>query len=262
MKLFCFLLSIVFVNVSTDEPIETTYKRQIAINNTLIEVAHNMNNCIVEDNFISNGLEHVIKHIVFNDVFLLDTEYIIVNFIMQATVLPEYPWNNSMLASLVHQHTLKKVFVDELKITAPEVPSEDLMNLDLPQLGDQRRNLIGIAVKNIICQAIDFENVTNLLEERRHAPTGNSRNRIIRASDRNLYQVPFKKMCEFIIMFLLTKYPIEVVHVRSDEEEKTCALQINYTPEVRMYREIDGIWWQVPYNDLDNPIETLKNQIC
>ncbi|XP_050443537.1 uncharacterized protein LOC126847384 isoform X3 [Adelges cooleyi] len=260
MKLFCFLLSIVFVNVSTDEPIETTYKRQIAITNTLIELAHYMNNCTVEDNFISNGLEHLIKKIVFKDVYLY--EYVDINFISHAIVSPEYPCTKNTQDSITLQDTLKKQFLNELKMNSPEVPSENLMDLELRHLGDARRNLIGKALKNIICQALDVTNLTSLIEERRHAPTENSRNRIIRASDRNLYQVPFKKMCEFIIMFLLTKYPIEVVHVRSDEEEKTCALQINYTPEVRMYREIDGIWWQVPYNDLDNPIETLKNQIC
>ncbi|XP_050443568.1 uncharacterized protein LOC126847401 isoform X2 [Adelges cooleyi] len=260
MKLFCFLMSVFFVNVSTREPIEE-YRKQIAITNTLIEVAHNTNNCIVEDNFIANGLEHVIKQIVFNDVFLF--EYVNINFINQIIVSLEYPCNNSIQASIGLQETLKNEFVDALKIVAPDVPSEDLMNLDLPQLGDQRRSLIGKALNNIICQAIDFENITNLLEERRYAPTENSRNRIIRTSDRNLYQVPLTKMCQFITLFLLTTCPTEDVFVLPNEDKKTCTLKIKgLTPEVQVYREIDGIWWQVNPDDIDKRVETLKNQIC
>ncbi|XP_050443527.1 uncharacterized protein LOC126847384 isoform X2 [Adelges cooleyi] len=261
MKLFCFLLSIVFVNVSTDEPIETTYKRQIAITNTLIELAHYMNNCTVEDNFISNGLEHLIKKIVFKDVYLY--EYVDINFISHAIVSPEYPCTKNTQDSITLQDTLKKQFLNELKMNSPEVPSENLMDLELRHLGDARRNLIGKALKNIICQALDVTNLTSLIEERRHAPTENSRNRIIRASDRNLHKVPLTKLCQFVALFLLTKFPTQDVSTMNNKDEKTFTIQIKgLNPERQVYKEIDGIWWQVNPDDKDKRVETLKNQIC
>ncbi|XP_050443545.1 uncharacterized protein LOC126847384 isoform X4 [Adelges cooleyi] len=231
MKLFCFLLSIVFVNVSTDEPIETTYKRQIAITNTLIELAHYMNNCTVEDNFISNGLEHLIKKIVFKDVYLY--EYVDINFISHAIVSPEYPCTKNTQDSITLQDTLKKQFLNELKMNSPEVPSENVTNL------------------------------TSLIEERRHAPTENSRNRIIRASDRNLHKVPLTKLCQFVALFLLTKFPTQDVSTMNNKDEKTFTIQIKgLNPERQVYKEIDGIWWQVNPDDKDKRVETLKNQIC
>ncbi|XP_050443596.1 uncharacterized protein LOC126847423 [Adelges cooleyi] len=259
MKLFCFLLSFVFVNVSTDEPIEE-YRKQIAITNTLIEIAHNMNNCTVEDNFISNGLEYLIKNIVFKDVYLFDL--INLNFMNHVIVSPDYQCSDSIRGSIRLQETLKQEFLDELKITAPEVPSENFINLDLPQLGDARRSLIGKALKKIILQALDVTNLTSLIEERRHAPTENSRNRIIRASDRNLYHVSSCLMCQLIALFLLTKCPTHDVFALVNEDENTCTI-INKSsiPDTSVYREINGIWWQVNPDDINKRVETLKNQI-
>ncbi|XP_050424337.1 uncharacterized protein LOC126835652 [Adelges cooleyi] len=259
MKLFCLLMLFVLANVSTNNQME--YLSEIVITNALIEIAYKMNNCTVEDNFIANGLEHVVKKIVFKDKHLSDRMNL--NFMNHMIVVPEFPFLGVIDASLELEDILKQEIIDELKIKVPEIPSENFTKLDFTQRGDERRCLVGKALKNIICKAIDFENLTKLLEERRRAPTVDSRQRIIRASDRNLYQVSVKIMCRLLSLFLCTKCPTQELFCLKDEDKNTCTIiNTRSTPEKHVYREIDGIWYQVSNDDIDYTIEPLKSQIC
>ncbi|XP_050423390.1 uncharacterized protein LOC126835136 isoform X5 [Adelges cooleyi] len=112
MKLLCFLLSIFIVNVWSNGKMKL--KREIIIADKLIQQAINMNDFFVEDKFIANGLEHVIKAVVFKDKYSLGY--------------------------------LNHMFV-----------TPDLNDLGFKNLGENRRNLTGKALRKIIIHIISLE---------------------------------------------------------------------------------------------------------
>ncbi|XP_050425158.1 uncharacterized protein LOC126836115 isoform X2 [Adelges cooleyi] len=168
MNRLCFFILFVIVNVST-EFIE--YKRKLVITNALIKRAYDMNDCFVQDKYISNGLEHVIRTIASKDGYTLDV-------INRMFVLPEIPKLEDIEKSKNLEYAMQKKITIELafdknlilgtvpimmicyliyifkEIAAHEHPEKDFTALTIMQLGEQRRNLIGKALRNILSQAI------------------------------------------------------------------------------------------------------------
>ncbi|XP_050423386.1 uncharacterized protein LOC126835136 isoform X2 [Adelges cooleyi] len=148
MKLLCFLLSIFIVNVWSNGKMKL--KREIIIADKLIQQAINMNDFFVEDKFIANGLEHVIKAVVFKDKYSL-------GYLNHMFVTPECLYHNNIEESETIQRTLQNEIKEELKIAAPEVLPKDLNDLGFKNLGENRRNLTGKALRKIIIHIISLE---------------------------------------------------------------------------------------------------------
>ncbi|XP_050444265.1 uncharacterized protein LOC126847888 isoform X2 [Adelges cooleyi] len=120
MKLFCFLISFVFVNVAADI---TAYMREVDMTNRYIHSAFEYKNILV-----ANGLEHVIKTLVHENRYTMNQ----LNFMV---AVPERAslTNNNIQALLV--------------LIAP---SQHHRNLNLTNLGKVRRFFTGNALRNII----------------------------------------------------------------------------------------------------------------
>ncbi|XP_050444285.1 uncharacterized protein LOC126847888 isoform X4 [Adelges cooleyi] len=110
MKLFCFLISFVFVNVAADI---TAYMREVDMTNRYIHSAFEYKNILV-----ANGLEHVIKTLVHENRYTMNQ----LNFMV---AVPER-------ASLTNNNI------------------QDHRNLNLTNLGKVRRFFTGNALRNII----------------------------------------------------------------------------------------------------------------
>ncbi|XP_050423686.1 uncharacterized protein LOC126835245 isoform X4 [Adelges cooleyi] len=114
MKLFWFLISCVFVNISTYDI--NDYKRDMAI---------------------TSGLEHIIKNIIGNNNYSLDTPHL-----------------GDFEESVRDQTVLREKIQYELYIPVPEVPEQNYKTLTLIHLGDQRRKYTRPVLINIFHQVI------------------------------------------------------------------------------------------------------------
>ncbi|XP_050423667.1 uncharacterized protein LOC126835245 isoform X2 [Adelges cooleyi] len=133
MKLFWFLISCVFVNISTYDI--NDYKRDMAITNEHIKLASDM--FIITDNFNECGLEHIIKNIIGNNNYSLDTPHL-----------------GDFEESVRDQTVLREKIQYELYIPVPEVPEQNYKTLTLIHLGDQRRKYTRPVLINIFHQVI------------------------------------------------------------------------------------------------------------
>ncbi|XP_050424811.1 uncharacterized protein LOC126835952 [Adelges cooleyi] len=135
--------------------------------------------------------------------------------------------------SIELQNSMEKEIKDELNSPA----------LNLEQLGEQRRHLTGRALRNIIRQAIDIKHLTKLIDYGRIGTTTyDLRNKIIRASDRYMRDVPLMSMCQLIALLWCTQCPTTFVRVEEDYDNKTCTMtnkNILYTTKV--YRKMKNI---------------------
>ncbi|XP_050423950.1 uncharacterized protein LOC126835415 [Adelges cooleyi] len=139
MKLFCFLTSLIFVNVSTDDLMD--YQTNIAITNAHIQRAFGTN--IVGPNFIESVLEQVIKSIIEDD-----NTYSL-GAILNMIAIPDTPLENDFEESAIHQTVLREIIENEHEIEVPEVPESDYRRLTLKDLGNRRRAYTKRALKNI-----------------------------------------------------------------------------------------------------------------
>ncbi|XP_050423990.1 uncharacterized protein LOC126835442 isoform X6 [Adelges cooleyi] len=256
MKLFCYLISFVFVNVSTY--ILTGYKRDILITNAYIKLANDMHNVLFEDNFATNGLEHVIKIIIEDDqIYSLGVMYNMIT-------VPEYPYDNDLLVSSNIQETLQRLIKDELNIAVPlidETQAFEILNMLI--LGTARRRITGIALKHILSRAIDFENVTKLMEERRLVGTEtlNMNNRITRALSGFRPGITLLQICRLIALFMSAKFPaLPPTDIHIDSDMYTCTL-MNGITEDQKFRKIEGKWYEVDVDDITNVGELFKEQL-
>ncbi|XP_050423985.1 uncharacterized protein LOC126835442 isoform X2 [Adelges cooleyi] len=266
MKLFCYLISFVFVNVSTY--ILTGYKRDILITNAYIKLANDMHNVLFEDNFATNGLEHVIKIIIEDDqIYSLGVMYNMIT-------VPEYPYDNDLLVSSNIQETLQRLIKDELNIAVPLIDeTQGIANrknrrktfeiLNMLILGTARRRITGIALKHILSRAIDFENVTKLMEERRLVGTEtlNMNNRITRALSGFRPGITLLQICRLIALFMSAKFPaLPPTDIHIDSDMYTCTL-MNGITEDQKFRKIEGKWYEVDVDDITNVGELFKEQL-
>ncbi|XP_050443653.1 uncharacterized protein LOC126847459 [Adelges cooleyi] len=165
MKIFCFLLSFVFVHVTTTDEL-TDYKREVLITNAHIELAYDMKNVTVENTTFTNGLEQVITKIVnieIND-YRLDIDYdrpffdlwraeIAIMNIMIA--VPEYyAYFYDLDEAINIQRGMQNEIRSELGIAVPAVPDQIFEELVLTQLGEERRRFTGKVLKDMMSNAL------------------------------------------------------------------------------------------------------------
>ncbi|XP_050423539.1 uncharacterized protein LOC126835197 isoform X3 [Adelges cooleyi] len=252
MKIYSFLISFIFVNVSSTTT-EMDYMKDVAITNAHIELAFNMNNFTIKNIIVLNGLEHVIKKIIKNEEYFL-------GFLNTMLVVPEYPsfglnWGALMLL----QKDVRDEIQLELNIPVPEVPDENFSKLVLEELGAKRRKFTGIALKNMLNRIIRKpENVTNLINERRHLGTDTFENKIIRALAGPEKKLSLSCMCHLIALFMSTKSPeSHIKHIQINPDD-TCTLKDdNFDRENKTYKtygQIEGQWCQV----IGNEVQRLK----
>ncbi|XP_050424877.1 uncharacterized protein LOC126835990 [Adelges cooleyi] len=256
MKIFCFLTSLAFVNVSAYNM--TAYKMEVFLTNAHIELAYGMNNCIVENMYITNGLEHVIKTIVYENRYYF-------GMMNNMIAVPEYLYQDAINVSMEIQRTMQREIEMQLKINVPEIPDEitfaDFEKLNLTQLGEERRRFTGQALKSLMSQALDIDNLANLLEQRKLSSTASSKNRITRVVDRFVFDASSISMCRFIAMFMSIKFPTSYIKSLIAASDNTCIIGDGITGD-KIYREIEGEWWQVEgVNDNDNKVQLLKKQL-
>ncbi|XP_050435304.1 uncharacterized protein LOC126842387 [Adelges cooleyi] len=263
MKLFCFLTSFVFVNVSTDQL--TDYKREVIITNAHIELAYNMNNITVGNKIVANGLEHVIKQIVVD----VDYEANILGFQLSDIVfenimftVPEcFEYLYILEEAIEIQKALQKVITDELGIAVPNIQNQNFGDLVLSQLGKERRRITLMALSNMLSHALGFGNMTHLIEQRRMHTTGGIKNRIVRTvADIHNQELSILGMCRLIALFISTNLPTSYIKNLKTGDKKTCFLYDKIT-EYKIYRDFDGVWWQVNDNDIDDKLQPLMDQL-
>ncbi|XP_050425034.1 uncharacterized protein LOC126836075 isoform X2 [Adelges cooleyi] len=133
MKLFCILISFVYVNVFANI---ARYRREVFITNKHIELASERDN-----DLLGNGLERVIKKIINENTFLLD----VMNFTIAVPEHAKLNGRNNIMMSIHNQRRIRTEITHIL----------DFGNSNLPQLGEERRRLTGKALKQIIIHALD-----------------------------------------------------------------------------------------------------------
>ncbi|XP_050421845.1 uncharacterized protein LOC126834153 [Adelges cooleyi] len=139
MKLFCFLTSLIFVNVSSDAPAD--YKRNIANTNAYVKQAFGRN--IVEPGSVESVLEKVIKNII-GDVNTYSLEAI-----LNMVAIPDTPYLGNFEESATNQTVLREIIENEYNIKVPQVPESHFRRLTLNKLGDRRRAHTRQALINI-----------------------------------------------------------------------------------------------------------------
>ncbi|XP_050441130.1 uncharacterized protein LOC126845990 isoform X2 [Adelges cooleyi] len=265
MKLYCFLISFVFANISAFYDL-TCYKRKVLVTNKTIELAYNMNNTIGDVE--TNGLEQVIQTIVDNeDKYCLGKMNLMIavpEHIHIASTIPGLKPLNIKEKSTYYQCRMSLEIEHVLNIPVPQIiENQNFGDLDLTELAEERRRLTGTALKNIIRRALDFEYLINLIEERRVNPTGTVRNRITSASDSYAhgvcYQCTVLRMCRLIALFMSTKFPTSYIQNLETGSNRTCTIWDGNTHKT--YRKVDGKWWQVSVNDINNKEQLLKEQL-
>ncbi|XP_050424896.1 uncharacterized protein LOC126835997 isoform X2 [Adelges cooleyi] len=137
MKLFCFLISFIFVNVAADI---TAYMREVDMTNRYIHSAFEYKNILV-----ANGLEHVIKTLVHENRYTMNQ----LNFMV---AVPERAslTNNNIQESIGLQIDMQFEIQIELPLLVLIAPSQHHRNLNLTNLGKVRRFFTGNALRNII----------------------------------------------------------------------------------------------------------------
>ncbi|XP_050423537.1 uncharacterized protein LOC126835197 isoform X1 [Adelges cooleyi] len=253
MKIYSFLISFIFVNVSSTTT-EMDYMKDVAITNAHIELALKTNNFTIKDKVVLNGLEHVIKKIIESRQYTLEE-------MNNMLVVPEYlAFCHDLGALREFQKGVRDKIQLELNIPVPEVPDEiDFSKLVLEELGAKRRKFTGIALKNMLNRIIRKpENVTNLINERRHLGTDTFENKIIRALAGPEKKLSLSCMCHLIALFMSTKSPeSHIKHIQINPDD-TCTLKDdNFDRENKTYKtygQIEGQWCQV----IGNEVQRLK----
>ncbi|XP_050423531.1 uncharacterized protein LOC126835194 isoform X5 [Adelges cooleyi] len=257
MKLYSFLISFAFVNVSSITN-EMDYIKEVVITNAHIELAYNMNNIAIKDKVVLNGLEHVIKKTIANKQNLLEE-------INNLFAVPEFPtFCHDWSALTEFQKNLQDVIQLELNIPVPQVPDINFRRLVLKDLGVKRREFTRIALKNILNRIINYkkrENVSHLINVRRQLGTNTLKNKISRALAEPENEISLRSMCHLIALFMSTKYPeshIKYIQINSD---CTCTLKDDYCNRgsaYKTYGQIEGQWCQV----IGNEVQPLKELLC
>ncbi|XP_050424300.1 uncharacterized protein LOC126835634 [Adelges cooleyi] len=256
MQLMCSSLLVVFATVSAFHDL-TFYKKLVAIANATINLAYNKR-ITIGDNIESNGLEQVIKMIVDNEHrYNLGTMNLMIAVPEKINIgygLPDYENREVMENFTYYQAILTKRIKTLLDIDGPTIDEEQKFeDLDLKQLAEERRSLTGIALKNIIRRAIDFENLANFVEERRINPTQTLK---IKIADRYKHRVSLSGMCRLIALLMSTKFPRSCIIEYKTDFISTCTLWDGTTKYI--YREIESTWWQVNVNNINNNVKLLK----
>ncbi|XP_050425000.1 uncharacterized protein LOC126836057 [Adelges cooleyi] len=222
MKLFFLLISLAFVNVSTYYDI-INYKQDVVITNEHIKLAFKKE--VIKVNSVANGLEHVIEQIIGNDEYTLG---MMINMI----ALPEYPYHSEIEVCKEIQIFMREEIQNELKIDVPKVPNQNFKELNLDDLGNERRKLTGKALTNIW-------------------------NKAIVGSDKD--EESYSYMCYMIAVFMSTKFPLSYKRDIRIEPDGTCTMYDGVTKKT--YKKYIGKWWQVIGNCTDDWLQLEEEPI-
>ncbi|XP_050424017.1 uncharacterized protein LOC126835455 [Adelges cooleyi] len=217
MKLFCVFLSFVFVNVIADI---RQYMMAVFITNRHIQLAFEHNTIQ-----IGNGLERVIKTMVYDNAYLMDEISVMI-------AIPEYANLNDIQQSTNYQTLMQNEIAVQLSLPVPEFPNQNFGNLNLRQLGEERRFFTAEALKNITIRALDG------LEP----------------------GVTLKQLCRIIGVWTSTQIPNLFITSTNVEPYSVCALE-DEEGHVVKYRSFEGIYWQVDVTDIDLQIIQLRNLV-
>ncbi|XP_050425021.1 uncharacterized protein LOC126836063 isoform X2 [Adelges cooleyi] len=203
MKFFRILLSLSFVYVLADI---TAYKSLLAI---------------------TNGLEHVIKTMVYENRFTL----VKMNFMI---AIPEYAilTDDNRIEIINHQLDMRQMIIRELPIPVPNTPDQKYMNINLHNMGEARRKITRKALKQIIMDELN-----------RKQPV--------------FY---FSQMCCFIGLWMSTQTPSLYTRTTQAGFKNVCTIT-DRADHVIKYRSLNGIICQVDVNNIDEIIIELKVQI-
>ncbi|XP_050425788.1 uncharacterized protein LOC126836440 [Adelges cooleyi] len=254
MQIFCLLLSFLFVNVSTDKL--TEYINEVSITNAHINFAHNMNNFILENTRIPNGLEYVIERIVQGNRYNIE---IMNNMI----TVPDYAFLRDIQKSIHRQRDMRIEIGYELKINIPSV-DQNSGDLNLRQLGEARRLVAEIALKNIINRAHDFKhNIANLVEQRRLWGTPRTfQKTIATAIDEKQKDSSLGRMCNYIGLWTSTRTPSPyIIDIRIRLSPDCVCTLWDQSYEAKVYRPFGGVYWQVDADVTDRQIMKLQAQL-
>ncbi|XP_050443651.1 uncharacterized protein LOC126847458 isoform X2 [Adelges cooleyi] len=224
MNLSRFLLSFVFLHVSTNH---LNYKREVLITNVHIELAYNMNNFTVGNKIIAKYYAYL--------------------YISQEAI--------------EIQKALQSIITTELGIGVPAVPDQIFEELVLTQLGKERRRFTGKALKDLMSHLLtNVDNLTALVEVRRINPTVALNRRMVRSSNSSKPEGSLLWMCRLLGLFTSTKFPISFIKNINTGHKKTCFLEDEITAN-KIYREINGVWWQVNVNNIEDKLQLLEKQL-
>ncbi|XP_050425372.1 uncharacterized protein LOC126836209 [Adelges cooleyi] len=147
MKLFCVLLSFICsVYVSADLNL---YRREVFITNKHIKAASKNNH-----DLHGNSLERVIKHIVFANNYGYGYEYNMYALSLMIAV-PEHIDLADIFFYIHFQRCIRSVIRLKTSVPVPDVQNQTSGNLNLPQLGKDRRRTTRKALRQIIINVLD-----------------------------------------------------------------------------------------------------------
>ncbi|XP_050425374.1 uncharacterized protein LOC126836211 [Adelges cooleyi] len=224
MKLFCvfFTLFVLVNGVLIDQEI-TNYKKEVVITNSYIQQASDYNHSSVG----GNGLEYVIKSIVYEDEYWIDQlSYMIAvpdkaNLTNIQEPISEY---------IDQEKAMQKEIINNLPLLVTQVPDQNFSQLDLTQLGENRRLRTGKAVKKLIRRALGLDDP----------------------------DTTFSQLCSYIGLMASTK--IAKVFTTVFNTDPVICLLWDGADHYIKYKTIKGIFYQVD-NDTDTEIEPLSAQL-
>ncbi|XP_050442609.1 uncharacterized protein LOC126846838 isoform X1 [Adelges cooleyi] len=212
MKLFCFLITFWFVNVSTNDTENYTrlnYMKDVNVTNAHIKLASNKIH--KRNNIDTNGLEHIIIKIIGNN----DKYSLGVMNMMFATPEKDLLYNLSELEKM--QSDLRKEIELELEIPVPQVPHLFFKNYMevMEELGKERRVLTAVAVKNIWDKAIEPPELELLW------------------------------MCRLSAIFMSIRFPsLYIQKIQTDKSAGICTT-VNANSTKDTYKRIEEKWCQI-----------------
>ncbi|XP_050438455.1 uncharacterized protein LOC126844358 [Adelges cooleyi] len=235
MKLFCFLISYIFVNVSADYL--TDYKKEVLYANASIERAYNMNDLTVGGISGANGLEHVIEIMVNENQYYKNFAKINLMIAVPeqtciAYDIPDLPFCDNLRKSRGHQKMMEWQIRYTLGMDYPDIDqNQNFEALDLKILANNRREHVVPALRNIIRRVLD-KPVQHVQDD-----------------------AAILQMCRLLGLYKSAQFPrsyissLEINTVRG-----TCILwDISNTP--KWYRKNNGVWEQLKVEGTAQPLE-------
>ncbi|XP_050425373.1 uncharacterized protein LOC126836210 [Adelges cooleyi] len=147
MKTFCVLIPFFYVNVFAVKLAPTNYIEEIVITNIHIQQASNYNHIPG----VENVLEHVIESIAYGHEYGIDQLYFMIALPDKVNLTNT---QEHIAEHINRQRAMQAEITVKLSIPVPHVEIQNFEDLDLTQLGEDRRLLTGPALKNIIRRAL------------------------------------------------------------------------------------------------------------
>ncbi|XP_050427968.1 uncharacterized protein LOC126837965 isoform X3 [Adelges cooleyi] len=213
MKLFCLLISFFFVEVLADY---ATYKEYVNITTEAIKLVYEKNDLTVEGRSGANGLEHLIETMVTDDNEENYKNFCKMNLLIAVPDQPEIVFG-------ILEH----------------MPLPPMQNLGtLKDLGDERRNYIVPALRNLIrCRILD--------EAVQHV-------------DDDAFLLA---NCRLLGLYLSTQFPKSYIkEIEIDTTDRTCILTDKRNGK-RRYRKNGNTWSEISLSNIDQTQQFLEEQL-